>query len=498
MLETIGYTIGESKITKLNFISKGKPEVGEYVYFEYENEVIIGMIESLYRGNQSIDELIRNPEIVKRIMEIEKDMDQYIRGTITVLGDKDNLRIPRIPCPAGTEIKKADTYLLNEVFKRDNGVEIGTILTNPEVKVNLDINSMVSRNLGILAMTGAGKSNTTAVIIDELLKVGGCIVVFDMHSEYGRTKFTNGDVKTIIPRINPKDLTMEELKRLSGIKDNAVNQERYLRESHKEAMEQLQIGGVDDFIQTMINNVDKERSRLEGEKNTSKNVEACTSVINKLDDLRKKYERILNSTDAADIVNEIELDKANIIGLSSLDELASDIIVNHTLNHILNRRKTNDIEFPVFCIIEEAHMLASRERDTRSKYTIAKIAREGRKFGVGLCLVSQSPKSLDDHALSQMNNLIILRTVSPSDQKYIAQCSESISQDLIEQLPSLNIGEAIVLGQMIKVPTMIKINKFEGKIVGTDLDIINIWQNHKKEQEIKIEQQNREIEDLGI
>ena len=498
MTETIGYTIGENKTTKIEFISKGNPEIGEYIYYKYEGKVIIGMIESLYRGNQSIDKLIRNPEVVKRIMEIEQDMDQYIRGTVTVLGDKDNLIIPRIPCPAGTEIKKADTKLLNEIFERDEGVEIGSILTNPDVKVNLDVNSMVSRHLGILAMTGAGKSNTTAVIIDELLKVGGCIVVMDMHSEYGQSKFSNGKIKTINPRINPKDLNIYELKKLSGISDNAVNQERYLRDAYKYTIDILKDGRVNDFIQTMIDYIDGKRSKLEEEKNKAKLIEACTSVMLKLDDLRKKYAKILNSTDASDIVNEIEPNRVNIVGLSSLDEIASDIIVNHTLDKILSLRKVDEIKFPVFCIIEEAHMLASRERDTRSKYTIAKIAREGRKFGVGLCLVSQSPKSLDDHALSQMNNLIILRTVSPSDQNYIAQCSESISQDLIEQLPSLNVGEAIVLGQMIKVPTMIKVKKFEGKIVGTDLDIIKLWKNHKIQEDMETEQQRREIDDIGI
>ncbi|RAP52353.1 MAG: hypothetical protein BZ137_08785 [Methanosphaera sp. rholeuAM130] len=172
------------------------------------------------------------------------------------------------------------------------------------------------------------------------------------------------------------------------------------------------------------------------------------------------------------------------------------------LNNILIRRKNKidnnydgkTLDFPVFCIIEEAHNLASNARDTKSKYTISKIAREGRKFGVGLCLVSQSPKALDSATLSQINNLIILRLVEPGDQKHVQKSSESLSNDLLEQLPSLNIGEAVILGQMTKIPTMVKIDEFKGKTVGNDLDIVKLWQIDKQEREEKRKQAEEELD----
>ena len=128
-----------------------------------------------------------------------------------------------------------------------------------------------------------------------------------------------------------------------------------------------------------------------------------------------------------------------------------------------------------FFILEEAHILAPKSRSAGSKYWISRIAREGRKFGVGLCMVSQSPKSLDPDSLSQANNMIILRLVEPQDQRHVQTASESLSDDLVKQLPSLNIGEAIVLGLMSKIPTLVKIDEFAGKLSGGDLDIVAEW-----------------------
>jgi len=87
--------------------------------------------------------------------------------------------------------------------------------------------------------------------------------------------------------------------------------------------------------------------------------------------------------------------------------------------------------------------------------------------------------------------------VEPTDQSHVQRASESLSDDLIAQLPSLNIGEAIVLGLMTRIPTLIKIDEFQGKITGGDLNIVEEWsKSHKKEEKL-LEEQKMEYEDLG-
>ena len=132
-------------------------------------------------------------------------------------------------------------------------------------------------------------------------------------------------------------------------------------------------------------------------------------------------------------------------------------------------------------ILEEAHILASSTINTKSRYWISRIAREGRKFGLGLCLVTQRPKALDSNALSQANNMIILRLVEPGDQRHVQQASESLSSDLVEQLPSLNVGEALIMGKMIPVPALVKIKLAKAKRSGNDISAVDEWKKYRKE-----------------
>lgn len=178
-----------------------------------------------------------------------------------------------------------------------------------------------------------------------------------------------------------------------------------------------------------------------------------------------------------------------------MEEENVKIIIEKLLRDILKGRKNyklnnniydTSIPYPVFCMIEEAHTLASKdEQGSGPKYQISRIAKEGRKFGVGLCLVSQRPKTLDSEILSQVNNWIVLKIVEPGDQRYIQECSDNMSNDLIKELPSLNTGEAIVTGPMVEMPSICKINLFEGKKIGQNIKISNEWEQYY-ERNIKV------------
>ncbi|MCD7781773.1 MAG: ATP-binding protein [Methanosphaera sp.] len=499
--EIIGRCYGETGTDTVSFVSTEMPQVGEYVYLEYDGKIIMGTIDKLHSGSLTLREDIIKPDTIEKILNIEGDIDNYVRGSISIIGDKDNLIKPRRPAPPGTIVKRANIELLQEVFKMDDGLKLGTILNQPEVDVKVDINKLVNRHVAILAMTGSGKSNTTSVIMDGLLKVHAPILVFDMHGEYIDAEFENGKTAKIQAKINPNDLTLSEYKKLAQVGDNAVNQEKYLRDAHKYAEDEVKEGRADhqSFIELMRSNLSQTLNEKENEdKKNSSHIDAINQVYFKLDDMEKKYNTLLDSNDVGDIIDQIEPSRINIIPLHNLDERAMDILVNHVLYNILQRRKNGQIEYPIFIVIEEAHILAANNRNTRSKETISRIAREGRKFGVGLCLVSQSPKNLDSATLSQVNNLIIMRLVEPKDQKHVQESSEGIDNNILDKLPSLNVGEAVIIGQMTKVPVSVKIDAFKGKLMGRDPNVLEIWGNFNKQKEEKREQSIKEINDLGV
>jgi DNA helicase HerA-like ATPase len=167
----------------------------------------------------------------------------------------------------------------------------------------------------------------------------------------------------------------------------------------------------------------------------------------------------------------------------------SETIIATITRRIFEARKSyvkdgkGSFNVPTFIIVEEAHNFAPRasseERKVLSKSILRKIAREGRKFGVGLCIVSQRPSKLDSDVLSQCNTQIILRIVNPADQEYIRQSVESVTEDIVRDLPALARGEAIITGAATPIPVTVKIRERTTEVGGEDIDIIEEWSKIK-------------------
>ena len=285
----VGICVGETSLTEVTFISDKMPKVGEYVTIEYDGKKVLGMIENLIRGNDALNVDINDFKAIQKISRIGVE-DNYIRGKVKILGDvNDDLRLPRTPVLPGTEIQLADEDVLNEIFKVDNPITLGTLVNQSDVEVNVEANPILSRHLAILAMTGAGKSNTVAVLIDELLDYNVPVFVFDMHGEYKDAVFPNGDVNVINPKINPKYMNFYEIKKLVNIGGNSFIQERHFRRAFKQAKQMLSDGvaHTNNFLQIMYDILEKD-SQVEG---SDKQI---VDVMNKIDDSMDRYSNLFD------------------------------------------------------------------------------------------------------------------------------------------------------------------------------------------------------------
>ena len=166
------------------------------------------MVESLVRGNDALNIDLHDVEAIQTIARMGGH-DYYIKGKVKLLGDvDDNLRLPRTPAIPGTPIELADKEILDKVFNVKNPLRLGTLVNQEDIVVNVEANPILNRHLAILAMTGAGKSNTVAVLMDQLISYDVPVFVFDMHAEYKDAHFPNGDVNIIQPKINPIYMTL--------------------------------------------------------------------------------------------------------------------------------------------------------------------------------------------------------------------------------------------------------------------------------------------------
>jgi DNA helicase HerA-like ATPase len=111
--------------------------------------------------------------------------------------------------------------------------------------------------------------------------------------------------------------------------------------------------------------------------------------------------------------------------------------------------------------LEEGHTFAPARADTAAEKAAVEVSRqiaqEGRKFGVGMILISQRPSRLDETALSMCNSFIVMRMINPSDQQFVCKVIESLGKDDARLLPDLDKGEAIFSGQFISFPILAKV-----------------------------------------
>lgn len=333
----IGRCIGEISLLEVDFISNSMPQVGEYVSIRYDGKNVLGMIENLVRGNVALNSEIYDVDDIETITQVSGN-DLYVKGKVRLLGDvEDNLKLPRIPAPPGTPITKADDEILKKVFNLKNPLKLGTLVNQSDVEVNVDVNSIMNRHLAILAMTGAGKSNTVSVLIDGLLKYNAPVFVFDMHGEYVDATFTNGEVNVIEPVINPIYMSFSEIKNLANIKGSAHIQERYFRKAFKEAREVISSGGSSsrDFLEIIFVILEgwyNDETRSSNEKNK------IMDVMNKVEDLREKYDNLFN-INKGNILGTIQIGKANVLDLSQADESIAEVLVSHIMRNSLQYRK---------------------------------------------------------------------------------------------------------------------------------------------------------------
>jgi DNA helicase HerA-like ATPase len=137
-------------------------------------------------------------------------------------------------------------------------------------------------------------------------------------------------------------------------------------------------------------------------------------------------------------------------------------------------------EFPLLLVCEEAHSYIPRAGKTEyegTRQSMERIAKEGRKYGVGLAVVSQRPHELSETVLSQCANFLCLRISNPDDQEYVRDLVPEAESDLIDTLAALGRGEIMGLGEALPIPTRFQCYKPNPAPASGDVDFADQWKS---------------------
>ena len=200
------------------------------------------------------------------------------------------------------------------------------------------------------------------------------------------------------------------------------------------------------------------RDAISRDKEIKENTKA--PLIAWIDNLREM--RLFGKTDNPSIPDLIKSGNLTIVDLSNLIDLRKkQVIVSYFAQRLFYERRNKTVP-PFLLVLEEAHQFCpqwAKEETAISRNIIRTIAREGRKFGACLCLVSQRPVQLDTTALSQCNTHVILRITNPYDLKHISESSEGLDSKSVEMITSLRVGEALIVGEATHFPVFFKVRK---------------------------------------
>jgi hypothetical protein len=480
-----------------------RARIGEFVYYAAhdgeEQRHILGNITSRRLVRNLPDAFLSDPQtppaVVSALIGLSADCGELYEITVETigyfsraLGDFVN---PRIPPNPGDPVFLASSETLSGVLspRRTGNVgsaHIGSLLTRNagEVPVVLSIKDVVSTHLAILASTGAGKSYTAGVLVEELMRPynRASVLIVDPHGEYDTlttiqsdTAFHGEDnyqpeVKIFTHdriKVRVSTLTEADIKYLlpEGTSDKMLH---YLSQAYRKltAGERGERGlwGYQDLRDA----VTSEKYGEEDGRGSGGNVGSIDALLWRLDNRFDRPDSIFSDTEHIPLGELFKPGRCTVLQLSDIEQNEQQVVVATLLRRVNKARvatvreeaePTSDhyLPYPVFTLLEEAHRFAPAGQTVVSTNILKQILSEGRKFGVGIGLITQRPGKLDQDVLSQCMTQIIMRIVNPIDQDTVAKSVEGAGRQLLDELPALTKGQAIISGVGVNTPVMCRI-----------------------------------------
>lgn len=488
----MGYVTGEPTSSRAEAITSEPFSVGEYVIVDHAGSRVLGMVEESTIRSATLSD-VPNFEHANELVGIVKGNTRDKRHTaaVSLVGALDAIlrgrpEIPAVPPLPGSEVSVAGAGDLRPVFAPDGPgwARVGALLRARDVDVRVNLDKAVARHVAILAMTGMGKSNTVSLLTREMASRGGTVIIFDYHGEYESLRIPG--INMLDAKINPRRLGSEELAEMLDFRANADKQRAVLARALTDDVRRAK-----DFWGALVDSIRVSGEDAKKSPVVSRVVEKVIYAVNRMGDML--------DPEIDDPMALIKPGHANVLGTSEFGEKQANTAIAFYMRNVLEDRKEATIaarrgraadvrfEAPVFMVIEEAHVFVPKDRDTGAKDMAAKIAREGRKFGVGMCIVSQRPRALDLAVLSQMSSFAVMRMIQQDDQRQVEAASESAGRALVAQLSSLNVGEAVLTGQWVPLNAMVRVDEVPEKESGADQSATADWATAAKKRSAGVE-----------
>jgi len=480
-VEEVGRIFGDVGLGQFHLILVHPVERGDYLTVEDEmHGHVLCQLDDLKRKSD-----LEFERAGAMVPSDEASVHQSLLGIARIVGYRDDqgvVKCPTVPFRPGARVYRAEEPLIAEVLglKRhsNSGAYVG-LLRNHNLRVELDINQLVQRHVSVLAKTGGGKSYLLGVLIEELLRHKVTCVIIDPHGEYGslrvaseknsrQTRFgveSQGfarQVQEYSPDVslNPTAKPLTFSLRHTDLRDLLVfmgltNVKTFLGPL-KQLLEQVAAANPDYTVRDLV----RAAELTEG------------GIMETLHERLEYVEQTKLLGPVGTSLNDlVQKGSATLINLRGIAPDVQELVVARLASTLFDNRKKDKIP-PLFLVVEEAHNFAPQQGTATCSRILKNIASEGRKFGLGLCVVTQRAARIDKSVLSQCNTQLILQVTNPLDLKAIAQSIEGLTDGMTEMIQSLPVGTALITGGGYHTPLFCEVRPRATRHGGESVQIV--------------------------
>ncbi|GAC1503457.1 MAG: DUF87 domain-containing protein [Bradyrhizobium sp.] len=467
-----------------NGLSEARATVGRFVSIRCANSSIVAMITEVscenlpdsgaYIANASVDllgEILGGPDRPK----FQRGVTNYptIGDAVELISNQD---LRTVYAPSGSD-----------------QIDIGTLQQDPSVIAYVDVEEMLSKHFAVLGSTGVGKSSGVSLLLNEILKSRPNLRIFllDVHNEYGRCF---GDRSLVL---NPRNLKLpfwlfnfeefidvvfggrpgvpDEIEVLAEVIPQAKGIYTQYQNADRGGLRRMDAKAVGYTVDTpvpyrlvdLISLIDERMGKLENRASRM----VYHKLISRIETVRNdpRYTFMFDNANVggdtmAEVISHLFRLPANgrpmtIMQLAGFPAEVVDSVVSVLCRMAFDFGLWSDGVSPLLFVCEEAHRYASADRKIGfgpTRKAVSRIAKEGRKYGVYLGLVTQRPAELDATIISQCNTLFTMRLANDRDQALLRSAVSDAAANLLSFVPSLGTREVLAFGEGVALPTRLR------------------------------------------
>ncbi|HXE68455.1 MAG TPA: DUF87 domain-containing protein [Hyphomicrobiaceae bacterium] len=381
-------------------------------------------------------------------------------------------------------------------------IKIGKLQQDASIEATVKVDDMLGKHFALLGSTGVGKSSGVAVLLRAILEVRPNLRIFliDPHNEYGHSFRERAQILT------PKNLKLpfwlfnfeetvdvffrgrpgleDEVEILSQVIPQAKNQFAATRGAESQSLRKVDSSHTGYTVDTpvpyrlsdLVNLIDERMGKLENRSSTSK----FSRLVARIETVRQdpRYAFMFDNANVggdtmAEVVGQLFRLPANgkpmtVMQLAGFPSEVVDSVVSVLGRMAFDFGLWSDGAVPLLFVCEEAHRYAPGDKSIGfgpTRKAISRIAKEGRKYGVFLGMVTQRPAELDATIISQCNTLFVMRMANERDQNIIRSAVSDAAASLLAFLPSLGTREVFAFGEGVALPTRLRFSELPAHMI---------------------------------